>query len=357
MTARPSLTRRGRTMVVVALLATGLTTVSESPSVDVVAVATASLVITTGGWLVLVDVPRIERDVDAAGTVGETVRVHLTLPDRPGLSLRIRDRVGSVADASAMFDTVADGRTVAYDLTLHRRGIQWIGPISVAMRDPFGVWTRRAVVDGRDDLTVYPRRRPLRADVGESLQATEERVDRTTVETVREYVPSDALRRVNWRASAKRPDTWVVNEFGGTASPESIVVDVEADRARACDTVAEAAASVAVHFLDRGRFVGLRTPSVTIAPGSGTAHRRRLFEALARFDGGRVPSAESSSTVVRIGDEREGRVTVMMGETVESYRSLLVDEAAGKPTADGAAGEPTAHRGRWATISGDELAP
>lgn len=348
MTAWPSPTDRGRTLAALAVLAVVLSTVSESRSVAVAAVATVTLLVTTGAWLLTVDVPPIERDVTGVGTVGETVEVHLSVPRRPGLSLRIRDQVGEVSDASAVFETVADGRRVGYDLALHRRGVQWIGPITVAMRDPFGLWSRRAIVDRRDDLTVYPRRRSLRTDVGRPLEEADRRADRTTVGEVREYVTGDSLRRVNWRASAKRPDTWVVNEFVGTVSPDAIVVAVGAERAAALDTVAEAAASVVVHFLDRGTFVGLRTPAETIAPGTGTDHRHRLLAALARFDGGALPEGATDGGTVRVVDESRSRVTIAIGETTHRYRDLL---------ADGSVDETSTLGGRWATITGDDLAP
>ena len=151
--------------------------------------------------------------------VGDESEVTLDIVNtgrRPTPVLRIDDEVESAGDASLRIAPLSPGARAraAYRLPTDKRGLVAVGPLHVGYGDPFGLTKRRRRAAETDTLTVLPRvdelmrvpatsghdplsgrdHRHRVGDTGDDLYA------------LRPYVPGDDLRRVSWRATARRDE-------------------------------------------------------------------------------------------------------------------------------------------------------
>jgi len=109
----------------------------------------------------------------------------------------------------------------------------------------------------------------------------------------REYVPGDDVRRINWRAYARWNEP-VINEYEQERIADVTVILDARERVNTqiadgdvFDHAVRAAASLALHFLDQGNYVGLLVYGNYLDwtyPGSGRIQKERILEALARAE-------------------------------------------------------------------------
>jgi len=107
---------------------------------------------------------------------------------------------------------------------------------------------------------------------------------------VREYQPGDPLRWVEWRASARHPDSMYTVEFEQECTAEvGLILDVRervydsADRRALFEHAIQAAASLADTLLNEGNRVGLLLFGSLLNwtfPGYGRVQRERILQAL-----------------------------------------------------------------------------
>jgi uncharacterized protein (DUF58 family) len=94
-----------------------------------------------------------------------------------------------------------------------RRGDYQFGDLSLRWLGPLGLVTRQARVDAKDPVKVYPNlldvrrydlllRRNRLQEMG--LRTTRQFGEGTEFERLREYLPDDEFRRINWKATARR---------------------------------------------------------------------------------------------------------------------------------------------------------
>jgi uncharacterized protein (DUF58 family) len=214
-------------------------------------------------------------------------RMHVDDDARADLTLT---NVGTRATTVlAVTDTFEDGRRAArflvaplpvgqsgrgaYRVPTVRRGRFTLGPLTVALTDPFGLVRRSWVSDEIDEVTVAPRvhnvvglgdvtgsplrivsRGPTRilpSDVGDEFL------------TLREYEVGDDLRRVHWRSTAHTDDLMVRQEEAQRRPEVTVVLDTRAgtyDDA-SFEIAVEAVASVATAMVRIGRRVDVLTTS------------------------------------------------------------------------------------------------
>jgi hypothetical protein len=122
--------------------------------------------------------------------------------------------------------------TVGYELHPLRRGLYEIGPLVVEHEDPYGMARSTLAVGGADRLVVVPAvvdlpmGGPNLADGEGSAQLVQRRVTGNDDDlTTREYRSGDALRRVHWRASARRGQLMVRQEEHRSHPDARIVLD------------------------------------------------------------------------------------------------------------------------------------
>jgi hypothetical protein len=122
--------------------------------------------------------------------------------------------------------------TAHYELHPPRRGVYQIGPLVVEHEDPFGMARSTIAVGLPDRLVVVPAivdlpaGGPTLADGEGSANLVQRRVTGNDDDlTTREYRTGDALRRVHWRASARRGELMVRQEEHRSHPDARIVLD------------------------------------------------------------------------------------------------------------------------------------
>src|ERR671935_1630167 len=184
-----------------------------------------------------------------------------------------------------------------------QRGLFTFGPIELAYGDPFGLFPRTLRVPGSRAVVVYPVIRPVGAleALAPSNSGDEQLRGRVldippNATTIREYVPTDSVKRIHWASSARLGrlmsrsfetreggDAWLVLDLQKGvhvgSGPESTL-----------EYAISLAASLADAGLRRGGAVGLVSNdamSTVIESGRGEHQRNRLLEhlTLAQADG------------------------------------------------------------------------
>ncbi|HEX2022702.1 MAG TPA: DUF58 domain-containing protein [Candidatus Thermoplasmatota archaeon] len=196
------------------------------------------------------------------------VQVHLQNPGKRLLFLEVRDRLPRqlALEEGAAYDFVALPRGGRDELDYTARapllGVYEVGPTDLRVEDPFGLFFEERALGGSTTLWVLPRKEDLRkAALVSNLPMPllgEHQVNRPgdgfDFFALREYVPGDTMRSVNWKASARSGKMMVNQMMRTTAAEVAVFVDgravtgVGAEERAARVTVARAAAS-AVDFI------------------------------------------------------------------------------------------------------------
>jgi uncharacterized protein (DUF58 family) len=188
------------------------------------------------------------------------------------------------------------GEEETRDLRLHcaRWGGYAVGDVYVRVRDPFGLFVYEERFDLREALKVYPRPQELRRLVPPAATQpfTGNQVSRGKGEGIefadlRAYASGDRVRRINWRASARRGALWVNEHHPERNTDVILFLDSftearEADRST-LDAAVRAAASLAARYLDRKDRVGLVSFGGVLKwllPATGLVQRYRIVDSL-----------------------------------------------------------------------------
>ncbi len=192
---------------------------------------------------------------------------------RPVPSLRWEDPAprGVVAhrrEAAAAIPGDPGAAILHYDIRAPRRGVYEIGPLRIHRLDPLGLAVIDIVVGRADPLLVRPRvsvldDSPLDESVAGGAELVVMRRTTPSVDEVsaREYERGDPMRRVNWRASAKRGRLMVRQEEQRSDPQCWLLLDTVGTRAGTPSEAFELAmaltASIGVHAIERGFTVGI----------------------------------------------------------------------------------------------------
>lgn len=120
---------------------------------------------------------------------------------------------------------------VSYRLTPPRRGLFAVGPLRVALADPFGLCRATLSVGDSTAFLVLPVVEPLSVTAlsAVSSEGRMSAVRRTSGGqddlSTREYRAGDALRRVHWRATARYGELMVRQEEAASHAEVRIVLD------------------------------------------------------------------------------------------------------------------------------------
>jgi uncharacterized protein (DUF58 family) len=231
-------------------------------------------------------------------------------------------------------------RSITWKLKLagERRGYYPLGPMKLTSGDFLGLYSRSRMDGNTTHLIVYPRifpvdtrRIPSLHPMGEFQAARRLFRDPTHTIGVREYLQSDSLKFIHWKATARRGDLQVKVLAATTAFKVALFLDV--DSFRIGDAPAEAdfelgistAGSIATALCERGSPVGLFVntrladtgqPAV-IAPGAGRGRIVDILETLAKATG------RSSGPAAAFLDAQKGRLAA--GTTVIFLAARMAD--------------------------------
>jgi len=187
-----------------------------------------------------VEVTREREDKLSLGVENAVVLKIRSRAARPA-SLRIRDEipVGFTADHQEMDLRVEpnDRAELRYHVLPHERGDHSFGDIYVRSRGPYGLVVRQAGIPARQDVRVYPNlletakyelllrrgrlmhlglRPALRLGLG------------TEFESLREYLPDDEYRQIDWKATARRGS--LVSRAYQSERSQNIVIALDVGR-------------------------------------------------------------------------------------------------------------------------------
>ena len=226
-----------------------------------------------------------ELEVGASGPVD---RLELLLDLPPGV-----ETVDS-KDGVSIHLRAEEQRVVPFRVRCRRWGVYDVADVEVRARDAFRlvVWEGRFARSWK--LKAYPSTESLRRILApvETQAFTGSEVARVKSDgieyaDIRDYVPGDRVRSINWRASARRGDL-VVNERHPERNTDVVLfVDTFSDvRGRGRSTLDEAVracAALAVRYLERRDRVGLVAFGGILRwlrPGMGISQRFMLIETL-----------------------------------------------------------------------------
>lgn len=297
--------------------------------------------------------PGLRRRPVKPGYVGETRSVSFVLEAGRGTIITAVDEVGSglVSSTNRIESVVSETSTLAYEVSLRSRGVRSVGPLTVTVRDVFGLVERRFQYDSTEPVVVYPpvyELTPTARSTLEGYVTDAYEFERAMFDHLREYERGDSLRDVHWKSAAKRPGgDLVVKEFVAEDGLDRLTLVGTCEDGDP-DELAAALATLVDHLFELGVGVVLWLPDDRRIEATPT-DRDVVFRALAEFEGGVVSTdhRESADVVVEATDDA---VDVGFGGRTIPFIDLCViesdDETARHDTA--IQGEPTAGGGEYA---------
>ncbi|CAN5741306.1 DUF58 domain-containing protein [soil metagenome] len=236
-----------------------------------------------------------ERTVESADVDAEIVVRSEESVDRLELLLELPKGVEIEGnDAMALRLRAGEEQTIPVRLSCSRWGVYEVGTIEARARDPFRlvVWEDR--LQRAHELKAYPLSETLTRvlDAAETQAFTGSAVARVKGDgieyaDIRDYVPGDRLRSINWRASARRTGL-VVNERHPERNTDVVLfvdsfADLRDENRSTLDDAVRASAMLATRYLERRDRVGLVSFGGVLRwlpPGMGSSQRFRLIETL-----------------------------------------------------------------------------
>ena len=187
---------------------------------------------------------------------------------------------------------------VRYVLRCPLRGHYSIGPISIRYRDSFNLFSQEMYVDHRSDLIVFPQVREIEEAMVRS-RTPKMYTGATTLRTpgpgteffsLREYVPGDPFKIINWKAFA-RTGQLIVNEKCRDAVTDVFILVDSRDISRIGTVLKNplevgtvAAASLASYFIKRRDSVALAVYDERLSflpPDTGDKQYFKILSSLA----------------------------------------------------------------------------
>lgn len=231
-----------------------------------------------------------------------------------------------------------------------RRGRFILGPLSLHGGDPFGLFPRQKLLPGRHEVIVYPATVDVSSFVlpvgelpggantqGRTLQIT------PNAAGVREYLAGDSFNRISWNATARTgklmvkefeldptADVWVILDMDARPHVAGLVADTEHDDPLARmllnsteEYAVTAAASLARHFLNQNRTVGLMATGQhreVIPTDRGARQLLKILEALAVL---RAEGRQSLPELLVAEAARFGRHSTLLVITPSTDEALV----------------------------------
>ncbi len=319
---------------------------------------------------------------------GESATVTLELQNHSAIAIpwlqfseRLPLRLGYTSPhTAAAYLPGRSTRHLRYTVRGSRRGLYYLGPLTLSYGDIFGFEDRILRDPGADRLVVYPKIIPLerlllpsRAPLGALRSRNPLSEDPSRVIGVRDYQLGDSLRRIHWPASARIGKLQVKKLEPAMTLQTILLLDLhpESYERQLVDHYMElsivAAASFANRLIEIRQAVGLvsngvdpladgdptteaattaRLPPaapVTVPAGRGRGHLIRLLEVLARIESGaHLPFATLlqrhayglgwGTTVVAItGGHNDELMPALAGLKRSGYTVLLITAGGRRP--------------------------
>ena len=216
--------------------------------------------------------------------------------DRLELLLRLPRAVDVVdgSQAHALRLRADETRELNLGLRCARWGVFDIGRVDVRARDALRLVTWEARFEHTQRLKAYPSPltiqrllAPLETQALAGSEVARAKGEGVEYADIRDFVPGDRVRSINWRASARRQGL-VVNERHPERNTDVVLfidsfTDVRGHGRSVLEDAVRAAASLATRYLERRDRVGLVSFGGVLRwlqPGLGVTQRYRLIETM-----------------------------------------------------------------------------
>jgi uncharacterized protein (DUF58 family) len=220
-----------------------------------------------------------------AETAVERLDVHVEL--QPGLT-----PLG--APARSLHLAAGERRELAIRLRADRWGGYGLGRVDLRAHSPLGLLVEEGTSQELAPLRVYPREEDVRrllaphqTQLTAGSEVARTKGDGIEFADVRPFAAGDRIRRINWRASARRGELWV-NEAHPERNTDVVLfldsfAEVRLGGRGTLDLAVRAAASLAERYLarrDRVGLVGFGGVVRWLLPGMGRVQAYRIADAL-----------------------------------------------------------------------------
>jgi uncharacterized protein (DUF58 family) len=229
----------------------------------------------------------LELEVRAGAAPVERAEFLVALPD--GIAVAEGDNPFAVRlDAH-------EQRELELKLRCERWGAYLLGQVLVRAHDRFGLVSWDTELEQQLPLKVFPHGevlrhllRPFETQVFAGNQVSRQKGEGIEFADIRPFAPGDRIRRINWRASARRRELWV-NELHAERNADVIIfLDTFAEAVgrrggTTLDLAVRAAASLASGYLrhkDRVGFVSFGGILNWLLPGTGVTQLYRMVDSL-----------------------------------------------------------------------------
>ena len=265
---------------------------------------TAPFVLALVAGLAIAVTPRIGVDFELdearaleGDELGARIAVQSSTPvDRLELYLKLPSGIERAEGRNPVGLHLASGELRELELTLraNRWGGHVLGPVYVRAFDPLGFLAWEARSAEQRELRVYPREEALRRvlpprepQLSSGNEVSRRKGEGIEFADIRQWTVGDPLKRVNWRASARRGELWVNESHPERNTDVILFVDAFAEARRGnegtLDLAARATAVLADAYADRRDRIGLISFGGILrwlAPDLGVAQLYRLVDAL-----------------------------------------------------------------------------
>lgn len=264
----------------------------------------APFLLALGGALALATAPRLtvaatlddERLLEGEETTVRVVLEARSTVDRIDVYLQLPPDVTLVVGANPVSLRLAEGERRELELRVraNRWGGHLLGPAYARASDPFGFLRWEAVAATRPQLRAYPREavlqrivQPAETQVFAGNELARRKGEGIEFADLRAWTPGDAVKRVNWRASARHAELVVNETYPDRNADVVLFVDSFAEARQGSegtlDLAVRATAALADAYVrrrDRVGLIGFGGILRWLLPGGGTVQLYRIVDAL-----------------------------------------------------------------------------
>lgn len=254
--------------------------------------------------LLLVRSPQIDAEVELGAErvlEGDELDVRVTLTadvgaERVEVLLQLPRELVVLDGINPVQLRLVDGerRELMFRVRCARWGAFRVGRLYLRAHDAFGLFTQEAVIDRRVPLKVYPSEehvrdllRPLETQVFAGNHVARQKGEGIEFADLRQFVPGDRIRHVNWRASARRGELWINEHHAERNADVVLLLDSFAEARRGdrstLDPALRAAGTLAARYLqqkDRVGFVTFGGILNWLLPTTGVVQLYRIVDAM-----------------------------------------------------------------------------
>lgn len=202
----------------------------------------------------------------------------------PSFFLKVR-----VADYERFIFTIGPREKIrlTFYMVCSRRGINNISEPRVFSSFPFNFFTRMRPIGNPDQVLAFPRPKPCHIyeiknlDDDTSRQGYEKTMDYEDLISIRNYIPGDPWKLINWKATAKTDDL-KVNELD-TRRQDYIILDLTNISSTELEAILSCYTFIVLK-LSKEVLIGLKGHNIFIPPNIGRDHENRILTILALYD-------------------------------------------------------------------------